>query len=148
MTEPLFLISKEPIDTSALKEKVLDERAGACAIFEGWVRNHNDGKAVESLQYDVFAELAIKEGERIVQEVLAKYDVHAGICVHRVGLLSIGDIAITCVVTSSHRKAAFDACQEIVDQVKARVPVWKKEWYVDGQSEWIDPTAKSIDQGA
>lgn len=141
MSQPVFSISDQPIETAVIKQHMLEKQAGACVTFEGWVRNHNDGKSVQRLQYDVFATLAEREGKRIVEEVLARYDVHDAICIHRTGMLEIGDIAIFCIVTSSHRKAAFDACQEIVDQVKARVPIWKKEWYTDGVSEWIDPTA-------
>jgi len=134
----MFQLSAEPIDPAALQRLLADSRAGACVTFEGWVRNHNDGRAVRALDYEAFGELAEREGARIIAEAGAKFDVLAARCVHRVGALGIGDLAVWVGVAAAHRGAAFDACRYIIDEAKARVPVWKKEHYADGSSEWVN----------
>lgn len=116
----------------------MDERAGACATFEGWVRNRNEGQAVTSLEYEAFAPLAEKEGARILEEARAKFPILAARCVHRTGHLQLGEMAVWVGVTAEHRAAAFDACRYIIDEAKARVPIWKKEHYVGGATAWIN----------
>ncbi|HVU22962.1 MAG TPA: molybdenum cofactor biosynthesis protein MoaE [Opitutus sp.] len=141
----MFQLSSTPLDPAALQRTLADARAGACVTFEGRVRDHNDGRAVEALDYEAFGELAEREGARIVAEARAKFDVLAVACVHRVGALRIGDLAVWVGAVAAHRAAAFDACRYVIDEAKARVPVWKKEHYADGASEWINcatrPTA-------
>lgn len=134
----MFRIVHEPIDAAALKRGLADSRAGACVTFEGWVRNHNEGHPVEALDYEAYAELAEAEGARILAEARAKFAVLDAVCHHRVGVLRIGDLAVWVGVGSAHRGAAFDACRYIIDEVKARVPIWKKEHYADGVSQWIN----------
>lgn len=134
----MFRISREPLDPAGLKQTLLDPRAGACVTFEGWVRDHNDGAPVRALDYEAFAELAEREGNRILDEARAKFDVVAVHCVHRVGALHIGDLAVWAGAAAAHRDAAFAACRYIIDETKARVPIWKKEYYVNGASEWIN----------
>lgn len=134
----MFRIVSEPIDAEALKRALEDARAGACVTFEGWVRNHNEGQPVESLEYEAYAELAEAEGARILAEARERFDVFAAVCHHRVGTLRIGDMAVWVGVGSAHRGAAFDACRYIIDEVKARVPIWKKEHYASGASQWIN----------
>ena len=112
--------------------------AGGYVCFEGWVRDHNEGRAVTRLEYEAFEALANVEGARIVQEAIARYGVRAAACVHRVGSLEIGDLAVWVGVSSPHRDEAFDACRYIIDEVKHRVPIWKKEHYVDGDSGWVN----------
>ncbi|HWA87721.1 MAG TPA: molybdenum cofactor biosynthesis protein MoaE, partial [Opitutus sp.] len=89
------------------------------------------------LDYAAFGELAEREGARILEEARAKFDVLAIACVHRVGALKIGDLAVWVGVVAAHRGAAFDACRYVIDEAKARVPIWKKEHYTDGASEWV-----------
>jgi molybdopterin synthase catalytic subunit len=126
-----------------ITDKVIDEsvsvspRAGARVIFDGIVRNHNDGLDVSSLEYQAYEEMAVKEGLKIVEEAKLKFEVISAYCVHRVGHLQIGDIAVWVEVYSEHRKEAFLACQYIIDEVKLRVPIWKREHYVDKDPEWI-----------
>lgn len=134
----MFQISSAPLDPAALQRTLLDPRAGACVAFEGWVRDHNEGRPVRALEYEAFGELAEREGARIVAEARAKYDVLAIACIHRVGALALGDLAVWVGVSAAHRGAAFDACRYVIDETKARVPVWKKEHYADGATAWIN----------
>ena len=134
----MFRIAHEPLDLAALKALLADPQAGAGVTFEGWVRNHNEGKPVLALDYEAYAQLAETEGARILAEAREKFRVANAVCVHRVGALHIGDLAVWVGVSAAHRGAAFDACRYIIDEVKARVPIWKKEHYADGATEWIN----------
>lgn len=134
----MFKISATPLEPAKLQRELLDPRAGACVAFEGWVRDHNDGRAVQALEYEAFGELAEREGARIIAEARAKFDVWGIAGVHRVGALAIGDLAVWVGVAAAHRGAAFDACRYVIDETKARVPIWKKEHYADGATAWIN----------
>lgn len=133
-----FQISDEAIQPESLKTEVLNNVSGAFASFEGWVRNHNDGKPVTGLEYSAYVPLAEKEGQRILAEAVDQFDIESAVCVHRIGELKIGDIAVWVGVSSAHRNAAFQACRYIIDQTKARVPIWKREHYLDGPSDWVN----------
>ncbi len=106
--------------------------------FEGWVRDRNEGQAVLALDYEAYAPLAEKEGGRILDEAREKFALVNAAAVHRVGHLRLGDLAVWVGVTAEHRGAAFDACRYIIDEAKARVPIWKKEHYVSGATAWIN----------
>ena len=134
----LFSFSSAPLDANAYRRALADPAAGGYASFEGWVRNHNEGHAVTRLEYEAFEALAVKEGERIVNEAIEKFGVITASCVHRVGSLAIGDMAVWVGVSSRHRAEAFAACRFIIDEVKHRVPIWKKEHYVTGDSGWVN----------
>jgi molybdopterin synthase catalytic subunit len=121
-----------------LQRTLADAHAGACVTFEGWVRDHNDGRPVLALDYEAYAPLAEKEGERILAEAREKFAIVSAVCIHRVGSLRIGDLAVWVGVSAAHRGAAFDACRFVIDETKARVPVWKKEHYADGDTAWIN----------
>lgn len=133
-----FRFSTAPLDTAALQRELRDDGCGGFAAFEGWVRDHNDGHAVTRLEYEAFAELAEKEGARIVQAAIEKFGVSRAACVHRIGSLAIGDVAVWVGVSAAHRDEAFRACRFIIDEVKHRVPIWKKEHYVNGDSGWVN----------
>jgi molybdopterin synthase catalytic subunit len=133
-----FRISTQPLDPDILRRTLLDNRAGACVTFEGWVRNRNEGQPVESLEYEAYAELAEKEGRRILDEANAKYALLSAFGVHRVGHLALGELAVWVGVTAEHRGDAFEACRYIIDETKARVPIWKKEHYATGATQWIN----------
>ncbi|MEO6171823.1 MAG: molybdenum cofactor biosynthesis protein MoaE [Arenimonas sp.] len=135
-----FRISESTIDIDALKAQMSHDQAGAFICFEGWVRNHHDGRSVDALAYQAYAELAESEGEKILTEVLERFEILDALCVHRVGDLSIGDCAVWVGVTAPHREAAFAACRYVIDEVKQRVPIWKKERYADGSANWLHPT--------
>ena len=141
-----FRISADPIDPAALSRALVHARAGACATFEGWVRDHNDGRAVLRLDYQAYAPLAQSEGERIIDEAREKFAIVGARCVHRAGALAIGDLAVWVGVSAAHRGAAFDACRYIIDEVKKRVPIWKKEHYADGESGWLHPDNTPVGQ--
>ena len=131
-------ISDTAISPDQLRNELLDQRAGAYVGFEGWVRNHNEGQEVLRLEYEVYAPLAIKEGERIIEEARTKFPFIHAECVHREGLLELGDCAVWVGVSSAHRDEAFRACRYIIDEVKVRLPIWKKEYYVSGDSDWVN----------
>ena len=133
-----FAFATTDLDLQALRLQLADPTAGGYASFEGWVRNHNEGMAVSRLEYEAFAALAEKEGERIVQEAITRFGVVNAACVHRIGSLAIGDLAVWVGVSSRHRAEAFAACRFIIDEVKHRVPIWKKEHYVNGDSGWVN----------
>jgi adenylyltransferase/sulfurtransferase len=133
-----FEFSTAPLDTAALQREMRDVTCGGFAAFEGWVRNHNEGMAVTRLEYEAYAELAEKEGARIVQEAIERYGVTRAACVHRVGSLALSDVAVWVGVSAAHRDEAFRACRYIIDEVKHRVPIWKKEHYEGGDSGWVN----------
>lgn len=133
-----FDISAATIDPEALKRRLPSASAGACVCFEGWVRNHNEGEPVTALEYETHAELARLEGDKVLGEAMEKFAVERVECVHRVGLLEIGDCAVWVGVSAAHRGAAFDACRYVIDEIKQRLPIWKKEHYASGASGWVN----------
>lgn len=134
-----FRLSDAPIDATALQAGLRNPRAGACASFEGWVRDHNDGRSVSGLRYEAYVELAEREGAAILAEAQQRFDIVDAACVHRSGELAIGELAVWVGVAAAHRDAAFAACRWIIDEVKARVPIWKHERYAGGESGWLHP---------
>jgi len=135
---PGFSFTDQPIDTAQARLSLEDGSCGGYASFEGWVRDNNEGHSVRRLEYESFAELAVKEGERIIAEASKKFGVANIACVHRVGSLQIGELAVWVGVSSPHRAEAFAACRYVIDEVKHRVPIWKKEHYVNGDSGWVN----------
>lgn len=133
----MFRLTDKPIDPAALRVELENDSAGACVTFEGIVRNHNDGRSVLRLEYEAYPALANKEGEEIVSAALERFDILGATCVHRTGALEIGGMAVWVGVASAHRGAAFEACRYIIDTVKQRVPIWKREFYADGTVEWV-----------
>jgi sulfur-carrier protein adenylyltransferase/sulfurtransferase len=133
-----FRFSATPLDEPTLRAGLSDPACGGYAAFEGWVRDHNEGQRVRRLEYEAFEPLAIKEGERIIAEAIARFSVQHAACVHRIGALEIGDKAVWVGVTAHHRDEAFRACRYIIDEVKHRVPIWKKEHYANGDSGWVN----------
>ena len=134
----MFKIFPGAIDSDALKRALGDPRAGACVTFEGWVRNRNEGQPVLSLEYEAYAPLAETEGLKSLSEAQAQFELVSAAAVHRVGHLALGDMAIWVGVTAEHRGNAFDACRYIIDEAKARLPIWKKEHYATGATAWIN----------
>lgn len=133
-----FSVSTTPIDVAAAKKSVSDQSCGALVVFEGWIRDHNEGQLVERLEYEVYRPVAEKEGARIIDEALERFGVSNAMCIHREGLLELSEVAVLVCVSSAHRGEAFDACRYIIDQTKTRLPIWKKEHYVSGVSEWVN----------
>jgi sulfur-carrier protein adenylyltransferase/sulfurtransferase len=138
MPEKLFRLSSEPLDPAALRVALADRSCGGYASFEGWVRDHNEGRRVRHLEYEAFEPLAVKEGERVLAEAVERFGVERAACVHRVGDLALGELAVWVGVSARHRHEAFLACRYIIDEVKHRLPIWKKEHYEDGDSGWVN----------
>lgn len=133
-----FVISATPIDIGGVRRAIADPDCGAYVQFEGWVRNVNDGRDVGRLEYEVYEPLAEREGLRIMEEAVRQFGLTRAVCVHRSGLLDLGDCAVIVAVTAPHRDEAFRGCRYIIDEVKARLPIWKKEHYADGEREWVN----------
>ncbi|KQZ55924.1 MULTISPECIES: molybdenum cofactor biosynthesis protein MoaE [unclassified Lysobacter] len=134
-----FRLSETAFDPAATREWMMRDEAGAYASFEGWVRDHHAGRAVAGLRYESYALLAEREGEKIVAEALQNFAIVEARCVHRVGELGVGELAVWVGVSAAHRDAAFAACRYIIDETKSRVPIWKHERYVEGDAGWLHP---------
>lgn len=143
----MFALSDKPLDAAGLKQGLARPDAGACVTFEGWVRDHNEGQRVTRLEYEAYDAVARKEGGTIVSEARQRFDVYDVHCAHRVGTLEIGDLAVWVGVTAAHRDDAFRAARYVIDEVKARVPIWKKEHYVDADSGWVNCEARPGERG-
>lgn len=128
-----FTLSESPLGPQAASQP---DSVGALVEFEGRVRSTNQGKRVVRLEYTAYPELAVREGERIIAEARARFEIVDVAIVHRVGILEIGDVAVRVAVSSAHRGPAFEACRWVMDELKARVPIWKREQY-EGSSEWL-----------
>ena len=129
-------LTDDPIDREALIRSVMRPSDGACALFEGVVRNHHEGKQVESIFYDAYRPMAEKEIAKVIAQVQRDYpDVNIAI-IHRLGKLNVGDASIAIACSSPHRGEAFAACRNMIDRVKETVPIWKKERGPGGE-EWV-----------
>jgi molybdopterin synthase catalytic subunit len=133
-----FTLHEGALQPELLRKELQDPACGGYAAFEGWVRDCNDGRTVLRLEYEAFAPLAQREGERILDEAQQRFGVARVRCAHRVGPLAIGELAVWVGVSAAHRGEAFDACRYIIDEVKHRLPIWKKEYYQDGDSGWVN----------
>jgi molybdopterin synthase catalytic subunit len=133
-----FAFSRSALDPAALRATLADPACGGYAAFEGWVRDHNDGQRVRLLEYEAFETLALREAERIVAEAVTRFGVAHASGAHRIGTLSVGDLAVWVGVSAAHRDEAFRACRFIIDEIKHRLPIWKKEHYLGGDSGWVN----------
>ncbi len=133
---PLFRIVREPVVLQELIDAVADPASGAIATFLGVTRNHNDGRRVLGLEYEAYAEMAVREMEHIGETARQRWDIRAIAIMHRIGRVPIGEASVGIAVSSSHRRAAFEACHFAIDRLKEVVPIWKKE-YFEGGEVWI-----------
>ena len=133
-----FRIAKSEFQPETERESIAVPSCGGYVSFEGWVRNRNEGQDVLRLEYQAYEALALKEGNRIVAEAAERFPVEHALCIHRVGALEIGDLAVWVGVSAGHRDEAFRACRYIIDEIKHRVPIWKKEYYAGGDSGWVN----------
>jgi len=131
-------LTADTIDAAMLRGSMFNPGAGGFCVFEGWVRNSNDGRTVKRLEYEAYEPLVISEGNKVITEARQRYPFLDARCVHRTGLLDIGELAVWVGVTSAHRDEAFKACRYVIDELKVRLPIWKKELYVDGDSGWVN----------
>ncbi|MDB9786572.1 molybdenum cofactor biosynthesis protein MoaE [Bacteriovoracaceae bacterium] len=134
----MFLLTEEILVPDTLIAKIKNPAAGALVTFEGWVRNENDGKSVTGLEYEVFFELCEKEMDVIISETKERFAILDLSIAHRYGEMNIGDLAVWIGVVSKHRAPAYDASKYLIDELKFRLPIWKKEFYVDGLSTWVN----------
>jgi molybdopterin synthase catalytic subunit len=130
-------VTDAALDLAAHEQAVADPAAGAVVSFAGVVRDHDGGRTVTLLEYESHpsAEAVLKE---VAAEIAAEPQVRAVAVSHRVGVLRIGDVALAAAVSTAHRAQAFDACARLVDEVKARLPVWKRQVFADGTEEWVN----------
>lgn len=132
----LFEVTGEPLTVDDLVARVLTGGDGAVVTFIGTVRDNHMGKNVLALEYEAYAEMAVSEMERIGLELIGKHGLHGIAIRHRVGKLGVGEISVVIAVSAPHRGEAFAACSEALDRLKETVPVWKKEYFEDGEI-WV-----------
>ena len=131
------------IDAAALLDEVAGVERGATSLFLGTVRDLNDGRAVRGIEYAAYESMAAAELDRIAGEAATQFGTDALVVEHRIGALDLGDISVAIAVSHAHRAPALDATRYVIEQLKQRVPIWKREHYADGTREWIDPTGNA-----
>jgi len=129
-------VRETPLSVDEVHDAVADPSAGGIALFTGAVRNHDHGREVRYLSYSAHPSAAA-EMRGVCEKIVAGFDVTAIAAVHRVGDLAIGDLAVVLAVSCPHRAEAFDACRELIDMLKASVPIWKHQRFDDGTAEWV-----------
>lgn len=132
-----FAVSPAPLDAAALQRLVAAPDMGAVVTFLGVVRDNFGGKATAYLEYEAYAPMAVKVLRQIAQDAQGRWQIGQVAIHHRVGRLEIGEAAVAIVVAAPHRHAAFEATEWLMDQIKAVVPIWKRECWADGTSEWV-----------
>ncbi|HEY5690364.1 MAG TPA: molybdenum cofactor biosynthesis protein MoaE [Cyclobacteriaceae bacterium] len=142
----MIKITEKAIDVQKVIETASSLNAGAVNVFIGTVRNKSHDKNVVWLEYEAYEAMAVAEIRKIIDEASHKWDLLGWAVSHRIGTLKPGEIAVVVAVSAPHRKESFEACQFIIDNVKAKTPIWKKEVFEDGE-EWVDarPTAAGFD---
>ena len=139
-TAPVVDIRETPLSVDEVVRNVTRPGAGGISVFLGVVRDESEGRAVTRLDYSAYAGMAKREMQKIVDELEREIEGARLSAIHRVGQLGVGDFAIVCAASAPHRGEAFRACRELIDRIKARVPVWKREWGPDGAAwvGWVD----------
>lgn len=130
-----------PLDPSAVLAEVAGVANGASILFVGTVRDVNDGRAVSGIEYTTYETMAVRELEVILAEAASRFGTTDVVVEHRVGRLGLGEASVVIAVAHPHRAQAYDASRFIIEELKRRVPIWKREEYVDGTRAWVDPTA-------
>jgi len=131
------LISRDPIDLARLVAAVEAPEAGGIATFTGLVRNHHQGRGVSRLEYSAYESMAEQEMRTILSEAESRWAVKV-VATHRLGTLEVGDVAVAVAAAGAHRAEAFEACRHVIEELKRRVPVWKREQYADGSEAWVE----------
>jgi molybdopterin synthase catalytic subunit len=137
MTVTVVEVTDSALDLVAHEQAVADVRAGAVVSFQGVVRDHDHGRSVTLLEYEGHP-TAVDVLREVAAEIAADPDVYAVAISHRIGALAIGDVALVAAVSTAHRAAAFQACGRLVDEAKARLPIWKRQVFADGTDEWVN----------
>jgi molybdopterin synthase catalytic subunit len=138
-------IVRRPVDPASLLAEVASVANGASILFIGTVREVNDGRAVSGIEYAAYEGMAARELESIVTEAASRFGTHDIVVEHRIGALALGDASVVIAVAHAHRAPAYDASRFVIEELKRRVPIWKREQYVDGTREWVDPTAARVE---
>ncbi|MRH89039.1 molybdenum cofactor biosynthesis protein MoaE [Nocardia sp. SYP-A9097] len=134
--DPLTRISDQPLDPTEVEKAVIGPEHGAVVLFTGTVRNHDGGQPVSTLEYS-----AHPEADKFLHRVCTEVSESTGLpvaAIHRIGHLAIGDLAIAVAVAAPHRAEAFTTCATLVDRIKHEVPIWKRQLFTDGLSEWVN----------
>ena len=138
-------VVSRPIDPGALVLEVGNIAHGAVVLFLGTVRDMNDGREVTGIEYRAYDAMALREMETIAAEACARFETDEIVVEHRTGELALGEVSVGIAVSHAHRAPAYEASRYVIEQLKRRVPVWKKEEYTDGTREWVDPTRKAVE---
>jgi len=131
-------ITRDPIEPAALLSSIPAAEDGAVLLFLGIVRDHNEGAPVDGMRYDAYEAMAERVLAEIGSEAAALLGTPRLAVVHRIGELGIGEVSVAIAVASPHRGEAFDACRNVIEEIKRRLPVWKQEHYRDGGARWLD----------
>ena len=145
---PRARITRDPIDPAAVLRSVGAPEDGAVVLFLGTVRDHSDGAAVEGLTYEAYESMAERELAAIATEAAERAGSDRVVVVHRVGALGIGDVSVAIAVSSPHRAEAYDASRHVIEEIKKRLPVWKREHYVDAGGRWVDGAVPPVPEAA
>jgi molybdopterin synthase catalytic subunit len=132
------------IDPAAILREVASDEVGATSLFLGTVRDTNDGRAVAGMEYAAYESMAAAELERIASEAVQRFGTTALVVEHRTGELQLGDVSVAVAASHAHRAPALDATRYVIEQLKQRVPIWKREHYTDGTRAWVDPTRAGV----
>jgi molybdopterin synthase catalytic subunit len=135
--QDIFEITREPIDIASLRARLLTGESGAVVIFDGVARNNTKGRRTLYLEYEGYTEMALKMMAQISNEIREKWPINRVGIIHRLGRIDISESSVVIVVTSAHRRVAFEACQYGIDRLKKIVPIWKKEYFEDGEI-WVE----------
>ncbi len=138
-------ITSDPLDPTRALNRVGSSEDGAVLLFLGTVRNHADGRSVAGIRYEGYHEMALSMLRRIAEEASARFDTPNLAVVHRLGRLGIGEVSVAVAVSSPHRAEAYGASRYVMEEIKRRLPVWKKELYVEGAPEWVRGTVPPVD---
>jgi molybdopterin synthase catalytic subunit len=137
-------IVTHPIDVAAIIGEVASDGAGATSLFLGTVRDINDGRAVTGMEYTAYGAMAERELAKIAAEAVDRFGGVALAIEHRIGVLGLGDVSVAIAASHPHRRDALDATRFVIEELKKRVPIWKREHYADGTREWVDPSSPAM----
>jgi molybdopterin synthase catalytic subunit len=133
----MIRITSEPIDFCKILEDIIDGSSGGTVLFLGTVRDHNESKSVLKMHYEIYKEMAERNLAKIEYEVKTKWKINKFVAIHRTGELRVGDVSVAVAASAEHRNQAFEACTYGIDQIKTKVPIWKKEIY-NNATRWVD----------
>ena len=141
---PYAAITSDPLDPARLRRRVGAPEDGAVLVFLGTVRDHADGRSVSGMQYEGYEEMALEVLRRIAKEACDRFSTPHLAVAHRLGALEIGEISVVVAVSSPHRAEAYGASRYVMEEIKRRLPVWKKEFYIDGAARWVRGTTPPV----